>query len=137
MSIQRASRIRSTSFARSVNLSILERAPGGELTGYVSIQYAESIALPSTDPYHQWETRWLSKPDTYGTLASFRNVVSSLLAEYLDIVELPSGIKLTLKAESKVNRHPPVKLGGVLLTTQKELSSGVVTSSLSSLYRTM
>lgn len=27
-------------------------------------QYARSITLPSSDPYYEWETRWLDKPDT-------------------------------------------------------------------------
>ncbi|CAL1694857.1 unnamed protein product [Somion occarium] len=27
-------------------------------------EYARSIALPQTDPYYEWESRWLDKPDT-------------------------------------------------------------------------
>ncbi|KAH7886336.1 CRAL-TRIO domain-containing protein [Phlebopus sp. FC_14] len=27
-------------------------------------QYAHSLVLPASDPYHNWEVRWLSKPDT-------------------------------------------------------------------------
>ncbi|KAF8079230.1 CRAL/TRIO domain-containing protein [Lyophyllum atratum] len=26
--------------------------------------YADTLLLPSTDPYHPWELRWLNKPDT-------------------------------------------------------------------------
>ncbi|KAG6840267.1 hypothetical protein C0991_007823 [Blastosporella zonata] len=27
-------------------------------------EYADTLLLPSTDPYHPWELRWLNKPDT-------------------------------------------------------------------------
>lgn len=27
-------------------------------------KYAHSLLLPTSDPYHKWELRWLRKPDT-------------------------------------------------------------------------
>ena len=28
------------------------------------LQYAQTLVLPESDPYREWEVRWLDKPDT-------------------------------------------------------------------------
>ena len=34
------------------------------LSTHLPAKYADSLLLPESDSYHQWEKRWLNKPDT-------------------------------------------------------------------------
>jgi len=38
--------------------------PIGKYLSNCNSQYASTLVLPKSDPYHLWEERWLSKPDT-------------------------------------------------------------------------
>ncbi|KDR85491.1 hypothetical protein GALMADRAFT_218588 [Galerina marginata CBS 339.88] len=51
-------------------------------------EYANSLALPATDEYHQWEVRWLNKPDT---------IPRYMRAAKWDIAEGKKRIKATLE----------------------------------------
>ncbi|TFK42079.1 CRAL-TRIO domain-containing protein [Crucibulum laeve] len=63
-------------------------------------EYAETLLLPETDPYHPWELRWLNKPDT---------MTRYMRAAKWNLVDGQKRIKATLewRREFKPDLIPP------------------------------